>query len=117
MTAAALRHHALVYDDDEDFVAALAPFVADGLRDGDAVVAAVTRHNIDLLRRTLGADAREVTFIDRDLWYVRPASTIAGWFGLIDEAPRPGSRGTTIAFVQPKDTGGVLVELVEAPEG
>jgi methylmalonyl-CoA/ethylmalonyl-CoA epimerase len=37
--------------------------------------------------------------------------------GLIDEAPRPGSRGTTIAFVDPKDTGGVLVELVEAPEG
>ena len=37
--------------------------------------------------------------------------------GLIDEAPRPGSRGTTIAFVNPKDTGGVLVELVEAPEG
>jgi methylmalonyl-CoA/ethylmalonyl-CoA epimerase len=37
--------------------------------------------------------------------------------GLIDEAPRPGSRGTTIAFVHPKDTGGVLVELVEAPEG
>jgi methylmalonyl-CoA/ethylmalonyl-CoA epimerase len=36
---------------------------------------------------------------------------------LIDEAPRPGSRGTTIAFVDPKDTGGVLVELVEAPEG
>ena len=33
--------------------------------------------------------------------------------GLIDEAPRPGSRGTTIAFVHPKDTGGVLVELVE----
>jgi methylmalonyl-CoA/ethylmalonyl-CoA epimerase len=37
--------------------------------------------------------------------------------GLIDEAPRPGSRGTTIAFVHPKDTDGVLVELVEAPEG
>jgi methylmalonyl-CoA/ethylmalonyl-CoA epimerase len=37
--------------------------------------------------------------------------------GLIDEAPRPGSRGTTIAFVHPKDTGGVLVELVETPEG
>jgi methylmalonyl-CoA epimerase len=37
--------------------------------------------------------------------------------GLIDQAPRPGSRGTTIAFVHPKDTGGVLIELVEAPEG
>ena len=36
---------------------------------------------------------------------------------LIDETPRPGSRGTTIAFVHPKDMGGVLVELVKAPEG
>jgi methylmalonyl-CoA/ethylmalonyl-CoA epimerase len=33
--------------------------------------------------------------------------------GLVDEAPRPGSRGTTIAFVHPKDMGGVLVELVQ----
>ena len=32
---------------------------------------------------------------------------------LIDEAPRPGSRGTTIAFVHPKGMGGVLVELVQ----
>jgi len=36
---------------------------------------------------------------------------------LIDETPRPGSRGTTIAFVHPQDMGGVLVELVQAPEG
>lgn len=34
---------------------------------------------------------------------------------LIDEQPRPGSRGTTIAFVHPKDMGGVLVELVQEP--
>jgi len=33
---------------------------------------------------------------------------------LIDETPRHGSRGTTIAFVHPKDMGGVLVELVQA---
>ena len=33
---------------------------------------------------------------------------------LVDEAPRPGSRGTLIAFVHPKDMGGVLVELVQA---
>jgi methylmalonyl-CoA/ethylmalonyl-CoA epimerase len=36
---------------------------------------------------------------------------------LIDETPRLGSRGTTIAFVHPKDMGGVLVELVQVPEG
>jgi methylmalonyl-CoA epimerase len=32
---------------------------------------------------------------------------------LIDEAPRPGSRKTRIAFVHPSAMGGVLVELVE----
>ena len=33
---------------------------------------------------------------------------------VIDEAPRPGSRGTTVAFVHPKGAFGTLVELVEA---
>ncbi|MDX1660021.1 MAG: methylmalonyl-CoA epimerase [Nitriliruptorales bacterium] len=32
---------------------------------------------------------------------------------LIDEEPRPGGGGHTVAFVHPKGTGGVLVELVE----
>jgi methylmalonyl-CoA/ethylmalonyl-CoA epimerase len=34
---------------------------------------------------------------------------------LIDDTPRPGSRGTTIAFVHPKGMSGVLVELVQLP--
>ena len=32
---------------------------------------------------------------------------------LIDEAPRPGSRGTTVAFLHPKTAHGTLIELVE----
>ena len=32
---------------------------------------------------------------------------------LIDEAPRKGARGHKVAFIHPKATGGVLVELVE----
>ncbi|MDP8978348.1 MAG: methylmalonyl-CoA epimerase [Actinomycetota bacterium] len=35
----------------------------------------------------------------------------------LDESPRPGSRGTTVAFVHPRDALGVLVELVEDPSG
>jgi methylmalonyl-CoA/ethylmalonyl-CoA epimerase len=31
----------------------------------------------------------------------------------IDEAPRPGSRGTTVAFLHPKSAFGTLIELVE----
>jgi methylmalonyl-CoA/ethylmalonyl-CoA epimerase len=32
---------------------------------------------------------------------------------VIDEAPRPGSRGTTVAFVHPKAAFGTLIELVQ----
>jgi methylmalonyl-CoA/ethylmalonyl-CoA epimerase len=31
----------------------------------------------------------------------------------IDQAPRPGSRGTTVAFLHPKSALGTLIELVE----
>jgi methylmalonyl-CoA epimerase len=32
---------------------------------------------------------------------------------LLDEVPRPGSRGTTVAFVHPKGAFGTLIELVQ----
>jgi methylmalonyl-CoA/ethylmalonyl-CoA epimerase len=32
---------------------------------------------------------------------------------LIDEAPRLGAHGHKVAFVHPRATGGVLIELVE----
>jgi methylmalonyl-CoA/ethylmalonyl-CoA epimerase len=34
---------------------------------------------------------------------------------LIDSRPRHGSMGASIAFLHPKDVGGVLTELVQAP--
>jgi len=36
---------------------------------------------------------------------------------LVDEAPRIGARGHKVAFLHPRATGGVLVELVEPAEG
>jgi methylmalonyl-CoA/ethylmalonyl-CoA epimerase len=36
---------------------------------------------------------------------------------VVDETPRPGSRGTTIAFVHPKSSFGTLVELVQEGGG
>jgi methylmalonyl-CoA/ethylmalonyl-CoA epimerase len=32
---------------------------------------------------------------------------------VLDEAPRPGSRGTTVAFIHPKSAFGTLIELVQ----
>jgi methylmalonyl-CoA/ethylmalonyl-CoA epimerase len=35
---------------------------------------------------------------------------------MIDSEPRVGIRGSRVAFVHPKSTGGVLTEIVEPPE-
>jgi methylmalonyl-CoA/ethylmalonyl-CoA epimerase len=35
---------------------------------------------------------------------------------LLDEQPRDGIRGSRVAFLHPKSTGGVLTEIVQPPE-
>jgi methylmalonyl-CoA/ethylmalonyl-CoA epimerase len=49
--------------------------------------------------------------IDAALGAVREAG-----LRLIDEQPRRGIRGSRVAFLHPKSTGGVLTELVEPAE-
>ena len=48
---------------------------------------------------------------------IEQAIAVLGALGvpMIDSAPRPGARGHKVAFVHPRATGGVLVELVEGP--
>ena len=49
----------------------------------------------------------EVRTLDMDA--TDPSSVI----GVVDAAPRPGSRGTTVAFLHPKGAFGTLIELVQ----
>jgi len=42
-------------------------------------------------------------------------AVVAAGSRAIDEVPRPGSRGTTVAFIHPKGALGTLIELVEDP--
>ncbi len=35
---------------------------------------------------------------------------------MIDEKPRPGAHNTRVAFIHPKSSGGVLIELNQLPE-
>jgi len=45
-------------------------------------------------------------------------ATVAGTgIRLVDERPRHGSMGASIAFLHPADLGGVLTELVQSPGG
>lgn len=52
--------------------------------------------------------AFEVDDLDAALAAVRQ-----GGFRLIDDQPRPGAGGTRVAFLHPKSTNGVLIELCE----
>ncbi|HEX7320097.1 MAG TPA: methylmalonyl-CoA epimerase [bacterium] len=50
----------------------------------------------------------EVTDIEEKLRQLKKRGVL-----LIDEAPRPGVMASKVAFVHPRDTGGVLIELCE----
>ena len=54
--------------------------------------------------------AYQVTDIEAELHRLRAAGV-----RLIDESPRRGAHGNTIAFLHPKSTGGVLTELCQPP--
>jgi methylmalonyl-CoA/ethylmalonyl-CoA epimerase len=56
--------------------------------------------------------AYQVTDIERTLGALREQG-----LRLIDETPRIGIRGSRVAFVHPKSTGGVLTEIVQPAEG
>jgi methylmalonyl-CoA/ethylmalonyl-CoA epimerase len=94
----------------------------------EAVLLGVGESHVELLR-PLGPDTAVGKFLARsgpglhhvaygtdDIQSAIDSARGAG-LRLIDEEPRTGIRGSRVAFLHPKSTGGVLTELVEAPEG
>jgi methylmalonyl-CoA/ethylmalonyl-CoA epimerase len=87
---------------------------------GDASIELVSPRGNDSLSRFLEARgpaalhhvALEVEGIDEALAFLASLGV-----PLIDRTPRAGARGHKVAFVHPKATGGVLVELIEARDG
>jgi transcriptional regulator with XRE-family HTH domain len=71
-----LRHQLLLYATDDEFVEATLPFLVVGLEKGDAVLAVTGRSRIRRLRRSLGVDARRVTFRESTAWYTSARSAI-----------------------------------------
>jgi methylmalonyl-CoA/ethylmalonyl-CoA epimerase len=94
----------------------------------EAVLLGVGDGHVELLR-PLGPDTEVGKFLTRrgpGLHHVAYGtddiesaieSVRAAGLQLIDEQPRIGIRGSRVAFLHPKSTGGVLTELVEPPEG
>ncbi len=61
-----------------------------------------------------GEGVHHVSFVVEDVRSELERLKSAG-FQLIDEVPRPGADGTLVAFLHPKSTNGVLIELSEKP--
>jgi methylmalonyl-CoA/ethylmalonyl-CoA epimerase len=90
----------------------------------EAVLLGVGEGHVELLRplgpetpvgrymQRNGAGLHHVAYATEDIDSALDAVRSAG-LALIDERPRRGIRGTRVAFVHPKSTGGVLTELVE----
>jgi len=87
-----------------------------GLRSGDAIIELLRPLDagspVALFRGNattkLHHTAYRVTDIVAELARLRAAGV-----RLIDETPRQGAHGNTIAFLHPKSTGGVLIELCQ----
>jgi methylmalonyl-CoA/ethylmalonyl-CoA epimerase len=95
--------------------------------DVDAVLLEIGDGHLELLR-PLSPDSAVGRFLERsgpgihhvayrtdDIDSALVAMRDAG-LRLIDERPRRGIRGSRVAFIHPKATGGVLTELVEPAE-
>ena len=93
----------------------------------EAVLLGVGESHVELLR-PLGPDTAVARFLERsgpglhhvaygtdDIESALDEVRGAG-LALIDEQPRTGIRGSRVAFLHPKATGGVLTEIVQAVE-
>jgi anti-sigma regulatory factor (Ser/Thr protein kinase) len=102
MTAASLRHHALIYSSPADLAATAVPLLREGMERGDALFVATKRANIDALRAALDADAALVQLHDTDRWEVRPADRLVAVRAMVD---RLAEGRSLLAFGEPVWSG------------
>jgi anti-sigma regulatory factor (Ser/Thr protein kinase) len=78
----ALRHGALVYESQDEYVALSVPFLLEGLEAGEGAIVAHTKPGLADMREALGPDAPDVTFVDVSSTYTRPARTLGAYHEL-----------------------------------
>jgi anti-sigma regulatory factor (Ser/Thr protein kinase) len=105
------QHEAMFYRGDDDFLAALLPYVRDGLDADEAVVVAEPRPRLELLRDALGDDAADVDFLDMAEIGANPARIIPVWRAVLDRHTGEGRRLRGVG--EPAFVGRRTAELVE----
>ena len=96
----AMRHSALVYESQDEYVARAVAFVREGLDAGEGAVVGNTRSGLAAVRDALGADSARVTFIDVGAAYTRPARTFAAYHQVYADEFKKATSVRVISDVQ-----------------
>jgi hypothetical protein len=91
-----LRHDAFIYDSDEELVARVAPFLRAGLDEGSPVLVVTTPRRWALLCSALGTVADQVSFTDRDDWYLSPETSLDNFDAQLRALVRDGANSVRV---------------------
>lgn len=86
------HHNLYQYDEDTALVDHVAPFLADGVAEHEAVVLVVDPRKRALLEAALGALAARIDYVDRDSYYTRPEDALAGYDAQVRRYLRGGAQ-------------------------
>jgi hypothetical protein len=78
------RHFALLYRDDDEFLAGTVPFIREGVEAGEPALVVVNARKIDLMRTALEGHADAVQFADMADIGLNPARIIPAWRDFVD---------------------------------
>jgi anti-sigma regulatory factor (Ser/Thr protein kinase) len=95
-----LRHHALVYESQDEYLACSVPFLREGLEAGEGAIVAHTKPGLAMMREALGPDAERVRFVDVSSAYTRPTRTLASYHEVYAEQLQKTPTLRCIADVQ-----------------
>lgn len=105
------RHDAYFYAGLEGFLDATVPFLRDGVRAGQPVLAVVAPPRLDALRDALGGDAGGVELLDMADVGRNPARILSTWLGFLDD--HAASARPVRGVGEPVWSGRSPAELVE----
>jgi anti-sigma regulatory factor (Ser/Thr protein kinase) len=96
----ALRHNALVYESQDEYLARAVPFLKEGMEAGEGAIVAHTKPGLAMMREALGPDSAHVTFVDVSSAYTRPARTLASYHKVYVEQLQQTPELRAVADVQ-----------------
>jgi transcriptional regulator with XRE-family HTH domain len=107
-----MEHRVLSYESDEEFLAATAPFLREGIERSDGLLAVTTPARIARLRDSLDGDSEQVEFADSRSWYRSPGDAMNAYRAFVKQKFEAGVAWVRIVG-EPVWTGRSDAEIIE----